>query len=231
MALEEEMKRYIASDFHNGNEVADYDRVMGFLDLVEDDADEFLILGDFEELLWSNFNILTVVKPYSYVTEKVRAIAQKKPTRVVIGNHDWNLGFFASYIEPAKIVPPFAEDGIYYTHGHEYDWVSVITGTPVDPIWWSVALPFVFPTQFFTWLAARVWVESMDLYHWGIAWIHERAADYARENGHHAIILGHTHFPVAEVRGGIKVYNTGDQMDSYSYIVQENGVIGLRAFS
>ncbi|GAI91991.1 unnamed protein product, partial [marine sediment metagenome] len=36
------MKRYIASDFHNGNDVADYDRVMAFLDLVDDDADEFL---------------------------------------------------------------------------------------------------------------------------------------------------------------------------------------------
>ena len=144
------MKRYIASDFHNGNEVGDYGRVMGFLDLVEDDADEFLILGDFEELLWSNFNILTTVKPYSYVTEKVKAIAREKPVKIVLGNHDWNL---------------------------------------------------------------------------------ERAADYARENGHHTVILGHTHFPAAEVRGGIKVYNTGDQMESYSYAVQENGIIGLRAFS
>ncbi|GAH57766.1 unnamed protein product, partial [marine sediment metagenome] len=65
------MKRYIASDFHNGNEVSDYDRVMGFLDLVEDDADEFLILGDWEELLWSNLTILTTVNPYRHVTEKV----------------------------------------------------------------------------------------------------------------------------------------------------------------
>ncbi|GAI51172.1 unnamed protein product, partial [marine sediment metagenome] len=174
---------------------------MGFLELAKNDADELIILGDFEELLWSNMNILTTVKPYSYVTEKIRAIARERPVKIVLGNHDWNLGLFASYIEPAKIVSPFAEDGVYYAHGQEWDWVSLITGTPVDPIWWSVALPFVFPTQFFMWLAAKVWAESMDLYHWGIAWIHEQAADYARENGHHTVILGHTHFPAAEIRG------------------------------
>ncbi|GAJ03687.1 unnamed protein product, partial [marine sediment metagenome] len=105
------MKRYIASDFHNGNEVADYDRVMGFLELVEDDADEFLLLGDFEEMLWSNLTILETVPPYSYVTDKVRQIASERPTKVILGNHDWNLGLFALQIEPIQIVKPFAEDG------------------------------------------------------------------------------------------------------------------------
>ena len=32
------MKRYIASDLHNGNDVSDYDRTMGFLDLVEENG-------------------------------------------------------------------------------------------------------------------------------------------------------------------------------------------------
>ncbi|GAI48195.1 unnamed protein product, partial [marine sediment metagenome] len=88
------MKRIICSDLHNGNEITDYDRVMGFLELVDDDADELIILGDFEELLWSNIQILTTVKPYRYVTEKVKAIAQKKPVLICLGNHDWNLGLF-----------------------------------------------------------------------------------------------------------------------------------------
>jgi len=224
------MKRYIASDFHNGNEVADYDRVMAFLELVEDDADEFLILGDWEELLWSNMQILTTVKPYSYVTEKVKSIARRKPSRIVIGNHDWNLGLFESYIEPTKIVSPFAENGVYYTHGHELDWLSIITGTPVDPIYWKNPFPFLFPTQFLVWLATRVWAKSEDTYALGIALIHERARAYAGKNGYHTIILGHTHFPTAEIRGGINIYNTGDMLDSYSYLVQENGIISLRYF-
>lgn len=224
------MKRYIASDFHNGNEVADYDRVMAFLDLVDDDADEFLILGDFEELLWSNMTILTTVKPYSFVTEKIKAIATKKKVELCIGNHDWNLGLFASQIEPAKIVSPFAEDGIYYTHGHEWDWLSIVTGTPVDPIWWSVAFPFVFPTQFLVWLATRVWAKAEDTYNWGITLIHEGARAYAEKNGYHSVVLGHTHFPADEVRGGIRIVNVGDQIDSGSYAIQENGIIELKYF-
>ncbi len=224
------MKRYIASDFHNGNEVADYDRVMAFLDLVDDDADEFLILGDFEELLWSNMNILTTVKPYRYVTEKVREIARKKPVELCIGNHDWNLGLFASQIEPAKIAPPFAEDGVYYTHGHEFDWLSLVTGTPVDPIYWKTPFPFLFPTQILVWLATRVWAKAEDTYNWGITLIHERAADFAKITGYHTIVLAHTHFPAEEMRGGIKVYNTGDMLDSYSYLVQTDGMIELKYF-
>ncbi len=224
------MKRYIASDFHNGNEVTDYDRVMSFLELVDDDADEFLILGDFEELLWSNMNILTTVKPYRYVTEKVKSIAQKKHVAYVIGNHDWNIGLFASQIEPVKIVSPFAENGVYYTHGHEFDWLSLITGTPVDPIYWKNALPFIAPWAFPIWLATRMWLGAEDKYHWGIALIHERARDYAVKNGYHTVVFGHSHYPVDEMRGGIRLVNDGDFLDSYSYAIVENGTIELRSF-
>jgi len=221
------LKRYIASDFHNGNEVADYDRVMAFLDLVDDDADEFLILGDWEELLWSNMNILTTVKPYSYVTEKVKAIARKKTTRVIVGNHDWPLDFFASTIAPIKAIAPFNENGVYFCHGHDFDWLSFITGTLVDPIYWKrkfsiISLPL--------WLATKAWEVAEDNYHWGILLIHERVRDYAAKNGYHTVILGHTHFPVVEVRGGIQIYNVGDMLDSYSHLVQEDGRIELKYF-
>ena len=230
MALGKEMKRYIASDFHNGNEVTDYDRVISFLELVDDDADEFIILGDFEELLWSNMSILTTVKPYRYVTEKVKAIARKKQVELCIGNHDWNLGLFASQIEPAKIVSPFAEDGVYYTHGHEFDWLSLVTGTPVDPIYWSVALPFVFPTQALLWLATRVWMGDEDKYDWGIKLINYFAAKHAREHGYHTVILAHTHFPQDTMEDGIRLVNVGDQLDSYSFLIQEDGIIQLYYF-
>lgn len=224
------MRRYIASDFHNGNEVSDYNKVMAFLDLVDGDADEFVILGDFLELLWSNMNILLSVKPYSYVTTKVREIAQKKPVSLILGNHDWDLGLFASQIEPVKIVPPFAENGIYYTHGHEFDILSFWTGSPVDPIYWESALSFVFPWAFPMWLAARVWAKAKDTYGWGIALIHEQARSAAVKNGYRAVILGHTHYPADEIRGGIRLVNIGDMLDSYSYAVEENGKIQLNYF-
>ncbi len=224
------MKRYVASDFHNGNEVADYDRVMSFLDLVDDDADEFLILGDFEELLWSNMNILTTVSPYREMTEKVRSIARKKPVRIVIGNHDWGLSLFASQLEPAKIVSPFAEEGVYYTHGHEFDWTSFWIGTCVDPIYWKNAFPFIAPWAFPIWLATKIWAKAEDTYRWGTAVIGEVARSYAVKHGYHTIIFGHIHLPLDDMRGGIRVVNDGDQMDSYSYVVQENGIIELRYF-
>lgn len=222
------MKRYVASDFHNGNEVADYDRVMYFLDLVDDDADEFVMLGDWAELLWSNMNILTTVVPYKHITQKVKDIASRKPTRLIIGNHDWNIGLFASLIEPVKVAQPFAEDGVYYTHGHEYDWLSIITGTPIDPIWWSVAFPFVFPTQLFLWLATKIWLGAEDVYSWNIGIINSFAAKRAREYGYHTVILGHTHFPQDTTEDGIRIINCGDMLDSYTHLVQTDGIIELR---
>jgi len=223
------MKRYIASDFHNGNEVADYDRVMAFLELVDDDADEFLIIGDFEELLWSNMNILTTVSPYRDITEKVRGIAQKKPVKIILGNHDWSLGPFASQLEPAKITSPFAEEGVYFTHGHEFDLTSFFVGTLVDPIYWKTAFPFIAPWAFPVWLATKVWAKAEDTYQWGTVLIGEKVRSYAAEHGYHTVIFGHTHFPVDEVRGGIRIVNDGDLLDSYTYVVQENGTIEIRS--
>ncbi|GAI60156.1 unnamed protein product [marine sediment metagenome] len=223
------MKRYIASDFHNGNDVADYDRVLAFLELVDDDADEFLILGDWEELLFSNMTILTEVEPYSSVTEKVREIARKKPVNLILGNHDWPQGLFASSIEPISIIPPFAEDGVFYTHGHEYDWMSFFVGTPVDPIWWGKTFP-ILPLHLLLFFASRTWEKAQDIYNLGVTIIHERARAYAAEHGYHTVILGHTHFPTDEVRGGIRLVNTGDMLDSYSHIVQTDDVIELKFF-
>ena len=77
------MKRYIASDFHVRNQVTDYGRVMDFLSLVDQDADEFLILGDWLELLWSNITILLSVSPYRDVIEKIKSIAARKPVKIV----------------------------------------------------------------------------------------------------------------------------------------------------
>jgi len=223
------VKRYIASDFHNGNAVADYDRVMGFLDLVDDDADEFLIVGDWGELLWSNMTILATMAPYKYITQKIRDIASKKQTKIVIGNHDWNLGIFASLLEPAAIVQPFAEDGVYFCHGHSFDWESLILGTPVDPIWWSVNIAFfTLPLGLGYFLLNKLLGAEEDVYHRGIEIIHERASRYALENGYRTVVFGHTHLPIIEERNGVNLVNVGDQVDSYSYAVQENGTIELR---
>ena len=222
------MKRYIASDFHVRNEITDYNRVLSFLELVEADADELLIVGDWLELLWSNLEILTQESPYRDVIEKTREIAQRKIVRVIPGNHDWNIELFSSYLQPIQIIAPFSEDGIYYCHGHQWDWVSLIMGTPVDPVYWSVAFPFVFPPALGIWIISQWFAEEKDRYFWGIAIIHERAAEFARRNGYHSVVFGHTHYPSVELRGGINLYNCGDFVDSYSYLVEENGIIELR---
>jgi predicted phosphodiesterase len=226
------MKRIICSDFHVGNEVSDYDRVMGFLEFADDVGDELLILGDWLELLWSNMTILTTVAPYKYITQRVKDIATRKPVSCVIGNHDWNIGLFASLIEPVKIVQPFAENGVFYVHGHEYDWESFILGTPIDPIWWSVNIAFfTFPLGLGFFLLNKILGTEEDAYNKGIAIIHERASNYALKNGYHSVVFGHTHLPIIETRNGINLYNSGDQVDSYSYLIQENGIINLRTFS
>jgi UDP-2,3-diacylglucosamine pyrophosphatase LpxH len=224
------MKRYIASDFHVRNQVTDYGRVMDFLSLVDEDADEFLILGDWLELLWSNITILLSVSPYRDVIEKIKSIAARKPVKIVAGNHDWNLSLFASALAPIVIVPEFAENGVYYCHGHEFDWESFIIGTPVDPIWWSNALPFVLPLGFGFLLLNILLGREKDVYNWAIELIHERASRSARARGYHSVVFGHTHFPIVEVRDGISLYNAGDIIDSYSYLCQTNGQIELLGF-
>lgn len=222
------MRRYIASDFHIRNEITDYNKVMSFLDIVDEDAEELLIPGDWLELLWSNLNVITRDEPYRSVVERVREIACRKPVKLIPGNHDWNLYLFASELTPISIVPPFAEDGIYFCHGHEWDWVSFMMGTIVDPVYWSVAFPFVFPPGIGIWIISKWFATEEDIYSWATAFIHERAASFARANGYHSVVFGHTHFPTIESRGGISLYNCGDMVDSYSYLVQNDQEIELK---
>lgn len=227
------MKRYIASDFHVRNEISDYTRIMDFLSLVESDADEFLLLGDWLELLWSNINIISTEAPYRYVFEKVRSMGNNVQVKIVTGNHDWNLTFFKSLLEPAQVIEPFQEDGVYFCHGHTFDWVSLITGTPVDPIYWDTFWPFCMPPALAHMIISRAnekWGKSEDRYFWGVALIHERAAAYARGKGYHTVVFGHTHYPSVELRGGINLYNCGDGQGSYSYLVQKDGVINLNYY-
>lgn len=224
------MKRYIASDIHDGNTYSDYDRIMGFLDLVDDDADELLILGDFLELSFSNINIITKVEPYSSLLEKVKAIAVRKPVKYILGNHDWYSGVFASLIEPIEIVPRFSENGTYYCHGHETSWYNFTIGTPFDPAYWRKMFPFVLPPVAFMWVVNKWLGIYDDTYSWAVALLHEGAATYARKNGYHTLVFGHTHCPCVETRGGVNLYNSGDMLDSYSYLVQENGKIELKYF-
>lgn len=224
------MKRYIASDFHTGNDVSDYERVLDFLDLVDSDADEFLILGDWLELLWSNITIVTTREPYRRAVEKVRDIAQRKPVKIVPGNHDWSLDFFRSELGPIQVVEPFVENGVYFCHGFELDWVSIISGTPVDPIYWGLHFPFSLPPAIGLWIINKWFVGEEDAYFWGIVFIHERARSLAIKNSCHTAIFGHTHYPADETRGGIRLVNVGDFVDSYSFAVQENGNIELKRY-
>ncbi|GAH98281.1 unnamed protein product, partial [marine sediment metagenome] len=45
------------------------------------------------------------------------------------------------------------------------------------------------------------------------------------------VTFGHTHLPIIEERGGVKLVNVGDQIDSLSFAIEENGVVELRRLS
>ncbi|MCQ9208123.1 MAG: UDP-2,3-diacylglucosamine diphosphatase [Omnitrophica bacterium] len=118
------MKIFI-SDLHlgDGSRTDDFHRdgaFLKFLEFVEDQAQELIILGDLFELWQADLD--RVMFRHSKVVNKLLALKNKLKVSYVIGNHDYipfikfvnsNSGIFLEYRD--------SETGIIAEHGHKYD--------------------------------------------------------------------------------------------------------------
>lgn len=135
--------------------------------------------------------------------------ASKVPTLLIHGNHDYNL-----QIPGLNIVDNFLQDGIYDTHGWQFDKEQRL-GSPF--YFWIV--------QYFPWVHQRFFttpsqvINSPDIYTEQVLLIDKAAERFVERKKYQYLCFGHTHFP--EING--KLLNCGDFINSCSYIVIEDG--------
>ncbi|HXZ94826.1 MAG TPA: metallophosphoesterase [Dehalococcoidia bacterium] len=223
------MKKFILSDLHIGFENSLYPEMEKTIDYISQKAeagDKILGLGDWFHIKEEGFD--KCIK--HEMTQKYRDLANKFPTKLVLGNHDKELKDYQlgrkspNPISPIEIIDPFWENGFFYCHGHEFDYIGRFMSFPA---FWDRFVRRKTPGQLMseklTWgfLAAVNNVHSNAL----LSLPNKAKTDGKDCKG---IVLGHTHFPVIQESPELPcLINDGDMRHSATFVIQDSNSFQL----
>lgn len=210
-------KQYVASDWHLGYEYTNYDKILEFLDLVESKADNLILVGDTFDL-WRYPISQMEYSNTGQCLRRLKEVADKLPVTIIPGNHDYNLKRRWPKLESdynVTIQDDFAYEGIYYTHGWQFDILQRRYSWAYT--WLTTKFPWIY--QRFFKKPSRMGLPKADGMTEQIEAVHLEAAKYMQDNEYDFICMGHTHRPGAWPY----VIDVGDFVDSCSYGVIETG--------
>ena len=223
------------SDVHLGSKGSNAQELLEVLKKYE--PKKLFIVGDFidgwllkKRHYWpqSNTNVIRKILSYS-----------KNGTEVfyITGNHD---EFLRSYenldFGNITVLDEIIDDGVWIIHGDKYD--SVVMYNKWIAILGSIGYELVIylnevikrirrtlglrPRSFSKWVKAKVKgaVAFIDSFEFTLA-------TEAINRECHTVICGHIHTPADRVINGVRYMNTGDWIESLSYITKENGKLIL----
>lgn len=206
-------KIYCASDFHIGDETANYPKIKDFLEIVRQDADKLILVGDTWDLWRNTAKTITSKDPFKSIHELLLDVAKDIPIVVISGNHDYALRRKFNFIN-IEIKNDFVEDGIFYTHGHKFD-IQQQIGLPFCNIITDY-FPFIYQL-FFKKPSEIIDVEEKNTAN---MIIYREVRKFMYNKPYNYIVMGHTHNPIINN----KIVDCGDFIDSLSYIIIENGI-------
>ena len=223
------------SDVHLGSKGSKAVELLGVLKNYE--PEKLFIVGDFidgwllkKRHFWPQEHTIVVRIVLSYA---------KKGTQVyyITGNHD---EFLRSYenldFGNITVLDEIIDDGVWIIHGDKYD--SVVMYNKWIAILGSIGYELVIylnevikrirrtlglrPRSFSKWVKAKVKgaVAFIDSFEFTLA-------TEAINRECHTVICGHIHTPADRVINGVRYMNTGDWIESLSYITKENGKLIL----
>lgn len=211
------MRRYVASDWHLGYEHTNYDKILQFLDVVENKADSLILVGDSVDL-WRYPISQMQYNDTGECLRRLKEVAFELPVTIIPGNHDYGLKRRWPKIEQDSNITirnDFVQNGIYYTHGWQFDVLQRRYSWAY--IWLTTQFPYLY--QRFFKKPSRMGLPKSDRMSEQVKHIHQKAARYAQKNKYDYVCMGHTHIP------GVWpcVIDCGDFVDSCSYVVIETG--------
>ncbi|MDD3039629.1 metallophosphoesterase [Bacteroides sp.] len=202
------MKIVAASDLHIGYEGTNYANIHRLLDYTVANADKLILCGDIFDFWRCSLDDIRKYAPTFSVYNKLVEISNQMDVVIIKGNHDSTLNDSVF-----NISKPFEFQGIYYTHGWEFD-VEQCIGSPF----------FNFITEYFPNIYKKFFKTPFevqaksDVYNTQIKAIDMVAKRYAEQYDY--LVMGHTHYP--EIDG--KLVNCGDLVDSSTYIEINDGI-------
>ena len=203
------MKIYVASDFHIGSEFTNYKKIREFLNLVKQDGDKLILVGDIFDLWKCTPEIIKDCEPYKSTYELLLDVAKIVPTHIVKGNHDYLLNKKLN-LPNIEITNDFVKDNIYYIHGWQFDikqkFGSFAYGWLINYFPFLYQLLFKKPSEIID-------IEEKNTSDMGI---YKEIKKFINKNDYKVIIIGHTHNPIIINK---EIYDCGDFIDSCSYII------------
>ena len=223
------------SDVHLGSKGS---KAVELLEVLKNyEPEKLFIVGDFIDG-WLLKKRHYWPQEHTNVVRKVLSYA-KKGTHVyyITGNHD---EFLRSYenldFGNITVLDEIIDDGIWIVHGDKYDsvvmynkWIAVLGSIGYElVIYMNEAIKRIRrilglrPRSFSKWVKAKVKgaVAFIDSFEFTLA-------AEAKNRECYTIICGHIHTPADRVINGVRYMNTGDWIESYSYITTENGKLIL----
>lgn len=210
------MRTIIGSDFHIGSETTNYPKLNYFFEYVKLNADKFIICGDCLDLWRCDINTIRSHEPYKTTYNNLLKLAETIPTTIIPGNHDYNIG--SLNLPNIEVRKPFFDDGIFFTHGWEFD-----VQQRIGSYFYGYILKYFpyFYQKFFK-TPNEIIKDEYDERSFGDS-IHVETLKFAKKNNCQ-VIMGHTHSAMISD----KVIDCGDMVDSLSYIIIDNDRIELR---
>ena len=212
------MKTYISSDLHIGFEESNYPKIVEFFDIVKNDADKLILIGDIFDLWRCPVETIVGEEPYKTAYEAIVSTAHRVPTRIVFGNHDYNLQRKMN-VPYVTVSDDFVDDNIFFCHGWRFDVLQRFGSFAY--MWLVDRFPYLYqrffrsPSRIPRGEYARADLTTK---------IHDEARRFINKHTFSYLAMGHTHDPVIDG----KLIDAGDMIDSLSYVVIEDGVPELR---
>lgn len=212
------MKRFIFCDLHIGHEDANCDVIAKAIEYVRgkaEEGDEIIGLGD-----WFHFDEGVDKCRGEAITEELLRLADEIPTKLIPGNHDADLEKKHSELfKPIEIVPPFSENGIWYRHGHEFDFLCKYIPKWLHKVFgiFGKKTPGVLKGEpaTFTYLMCCHAIHSKAT--------RELIKEIENGKDYRGILLGHTHLPLQQEAPELPfLINGGDMRDSLTFLVQDD---------
>lgn len=198
----------VISDLHLGSDNCQADELVAFLEQVragDRPARRLILNGD----VFDSIDFRRLRKPHWKVLSLLRKLSDKVEVTWINGNHDGSAEIVSHLLGVAvadEVVLDTGDRRVLLLHGHRFDEFLErypLTTALADGVY--RLLQWVDKSH----AVARHAKRSSKTFLRCVGRVRDRAVEYARRRGVHAVCCGHTHHPAADAGGPVAYFNSG----------------------
>lgn len=217
----------IISDIHLGSHICQDQKMLAFLQNIEEHTDHLIINGD----LFDNWNFTRLSYSHWKILKTIRKISEKIQVIWIAGNHDGpaeiisqllNVEFIERFIfksEDKKIIVLHGD--IFDVYISKYptltkiaDYIYRLVQKIDKSLYWARKLK----------RSSKTFLRAIEI-------VEKKALEYCKKNKADIICVGHTHHPVVVDLGHVAYYNSGSWTDTAcTYLCITDGKVELKTY-